>query len=375
MFRGFRGFFVTALSATAIFSGFSTEASAQANCQLSAMPDGSKVRMCKDASGKWRPSEAEIAPTSGGGTTGLPLNAEVTYNGSWTVEIATERKMNFNNLSISSLLNQAMKIADTKTVDGDMRLTAKFSGNSFTAVVFGRNWPREEFSGTVTNGVCRMIGRYDSLEGRCDKNGFSGAIRGKTSRGQNIKGSFQSSAVQVVDLDERARQQLAAEKSRQDAVAAAEAKIRNAPSAGPLLTKKLEGFVRTDAQGWAFNRFDEGSITNVKVIDGSVKSGQYTLRGEYTYNGGAGGWVLAQMVGPKLGCIQFHDAIIGCRALRTPEQGQAMRNAFVGTTTGIMNGNSGNSGQACDDRCERARYLDMRAEQQAERGGPGVSLP
>jgi hypothetical protein len=232
-----------------------------------------------------------------------------------------------------------------------VRITANFSGNSFTAVAFGRNFGREEFTGSVTNGVCRMVGPDDTLEGRCSKDGFSGVLHGKTKRGQSVNGTFQASAVQVVDLDERARQQQAAEKTRLAAIAAAEARLRNAPAAGPLLSKKLEGFVRTDAQGWAFNRFDAGSIANVKVIDGSVKSGHYTLRGEYTYNGGVSGWVLAQMEGPNLGCIQFHDAIIGCRALRTPEQGQAMRSALVGAVT--SGGTNSSRSQEAD---ENARF-------------------
>lgn len=135
---------------------------------------------------------------------------------------------------------------------------------------------------------------------------------------------------------------------------AAEDPVANLPDAGPVLTRKLDGYVATDARGWAFNHYDAGSMRNVRVAEGSARSGTMVLRGDYTFNGGNAGWVLAKLVDGKLDCIQFWDAMVGCRALRTPEQGMAMRSAALGAVTG-GGGGGGGSASGCDSNCQNAR--------------------
>lgn len=115
----------------------------------------------------------------------------------------------------------------------------------------------------------------------------------------------------------------------------------SSPLAGPALTRRLDALVLTDSRGWAFNRYDAGSMRDVRIVDGTVKGGHYVLRGVYSYNGGARGWVLARMSGSNLECIQFHDSMIGCRALRTAAQGQMMRGMAAGAVSSLMSGNSG----------------------------------
>jgi hypothetical protein len=117
----------------------------------------------------------------------------------------------------------------------------------------------------------------------------------------------------------------------------------------------LDGFVTTDSRGWAFNRYDAGSMTNVKIIDGSAKSGNYVMQGYYTYNGGSRGWVMAKMAAGKLDCIQFWDAVIGCRGIRTPEQGAAMRSAAFDVLAGNGTGGSTSSGAQAEQDLEASR--------------------
>ena len=102
--------------------------------------------------------------------------------------------------------------------------------------------------------------------------------------------------------------------------------------------------MQTDARGWAFNKLDPDSLRNVKVISGSLKSGNFSLRGEYTYNGGSPGWVVVQYTGNKFSCLQFWDAVIGCREIRSAAQGAAMRQLVL--TGGSGGGHS--SGSASD---------------------------
>lgn len=293
------------------------QAAAQNLCQWATMADGTKVEYCKDSSGKWKPADSDDGATQSDDTT-FPPNTEIHYRGTWSVAVYS------------------------RTITRDFNIVATVQGNSISGHVWGRNFIKLPVRGTVRNGTCHLTGKLDTFQGRCDRDGFSGTIDGTTAQGERYRAHFQTSATQLVDLDQQARDRQAAAVAQQQAQAAAEAQIRNAPAAGPALTKKLEGFVRTDSLGWAFNRYDAGSVTNVKIVEGTLKSGNYTLRGEYTYNGGAQGWVLAKMSGPNLDCIQFWDAMIGCRALRTPEQGQAMRDTVIHTFNNPEPGESNN---------------------------------
>jgi TPR repeat protein len=142
---------------------------------------------------------------------------------------------------------------------------------------------------------------------------------------------------------------------------------------GPALTKALDGLVRTDSLGWATNRYDVGSMTNVQIVEGSVQSGHYTIRGDYTYNGGSSGWVMARMSGTNLDCILFHDSWIGCRALRAPGQGQALVLALVTAAMANSAGStSSGSSQAsandeCDSLCQGKRQEEWMINQNNER--------
>jgi hypothetical protein len=122
------------------------------------------------------------------------------------------------------------------------------------------------------------------------------------------------------------------------------------PAANDVSRTKLEKIVETDSKGWAFNQFDHGSIHDVRVAEGSEKSGSMTLRGVYTYNGGSAGWVLAKMEGGKFSCVQFWDAKGGCRAMKTPEQGAQARALMGAAVNSLASGASqgGGGGAGCD---------------------------
>jgi len=336
--------------------------------------------MCQDSTGKWRPSERQDQTAEQPLANDVPRRAEITYGGQYDATLTVTRPVNMNNLSLGSLLQSAMN-SQRKPFQGSITFTAQLSGTAVTAAVSGTGGIySRQLSGQVQSGTCHLavsdnLGTAD-YTGKCDAKGFSGTFKGVTREGQKYQGRFDTTTTQVVDLDQREREQLAAQKAREAEIAAAEERLRRAPSAGPALTKRLDGYVQTDSRGWAFNHYDSGSMTNVKIVDGSIKSGHYVMRGDYTYNGGSRGWVFAKMAGPKLECIQFHDAILGCRGLRSAAQGQSMRNAAFGLMTGGGGSRGGGRSRDADtadqinqqnqDRHDREQQDAYREQQHAD---------
>jgi hypothetical protein len=237
--------------------------------------------------------------------------------------------------------------------DGTITLTVTFDGSRVQgSYVASGGMGRGSFTGTRQGSSCTISeGRGDSNTMHCDRAMWSGV--GESPPGARVASTVRIDArqTQLVDARVEEQQQRVAAAQAAERARAAAAAYAALPNAGPALTRQLDGFVRKDSQGWAFNRYNAGSITNVKIIEGSVRSGAFVMRGDYSYNGGSRGWVMAQMRGGKLECIQFWDAMMGCRGLRTAAQGQAMRDAAFGAVTGAMSdGPSGQSGSSSEGR-------------------------
>ncbi len=175
---------------------------------------------------------------------------------------------------------------------------------------------------------------------------------------------------QMAAADIEHKQQLAqAEAARAQAAAAeraaAEAKIAALPRASPVYARQMADYVRTDALGWAGanggmfgNHLDEGSVGNVRVYSGSVSSGHFILRAEYTYNGGAKGWVVAQYTRGNFNCIQFWDSVLGCRTLRKPGEGEAMVTSIITSSMKDGGSNSSSSQAGIQDQMNGQRIRD-----------------
>ncbi|HEX3919919.1 MAG TPA: hypothetical protein VHW60_21480, partial [Caulobacteraceae bacterium] len=163
------------------------------------------------------------------------------------------------------------------------------------------------------------------------------------------------------------KQQIAAanaERARQaEAARVAElARLAALPHAGAVYTRQMANYVRQDSLGWASNQLAPGSVGNVRIYEGSVKTGSFVLRAEFKYADGSQGWVLAQYIGGKFNCIQFWDSMTGCRALRTPGQGQqTLANILTAASS-----SSGSPGQDTQNGQESARYLDWQNRSDAD---------
>jgi hypothetical protein len=214
------------------------------------------------------------------------------------------------------------------------------------------------FSGTRDGDRCHLVDNRSGTvtDALCTRNRFYAEVRSQTGR-ETITARLEANATQFVDARVEEQQRRAAAAAAAERRRAAEAAYAALPNAGRVLTRQLDGFVQTDSRGWAFNRYDSGSMTNVKIIEGSARSGNFVMQGYYTFNGGNRGSVLAKMSRGRLECIQFWDAVVGCRGLRTAAQGQAMRNAAFDLIAGGGGSGSGStsSGQQAEQDLEASR--------------------
>lgn len=288
---------------------------------------------------------------------GSPVNSDVipqqfrgqiVYDGSYEGVVTTPIKMP-RNLSFGDLLGAAMS-SKSENYRGMAHYEIEYDGNqvkgtwrqqgSFTA--------NGTLIGTRNGLTCQLVTNEGiSFVADCGKTRFFSRLAFTDNRGRKYKSVLDANQTKFVDYVERDRLRAIETEKAQAAAAAAAARYAALPAAGPALTKRFDSFVQIDSRGWAFNRYSAGSLRNVKIVSGKVGAGTYVMRGEYTYNGGQTGWVMAEMNGQNLSCIQFWDGIIGCRGLRTAEQGQAMRNAFASALSG--GGAGGRSSAQYDD--------------------------
>ena len=277
------------------------------------------------------------------------FEGQIIYVGNWTVTKTRVRRG-----------NQVLRNPRPRDYQGTIRIVMNITGQNATAEVSGTNYEAGRWTGTFSNGYCRFVGSngIEVYEGRCDTQSFIATILEGPASEYQSNGRISASAESVISAAEiraaaakaKAEAAAAEAKARAEAAAAA-ARYAALPNAGPTLTKQFDAFVRKDALGWAFNKYDAGSLRNVKIISGTTKNGNFIMQGDYTYNGGNAGWVRASMYGNKLNCILFHDAVIGCRDPRTPEDGQYMRDVVKEGARNAISGGGGSSGSGAGPGC------------------------
>lgn len=79
------------------------------------------------------------------------------------------------------------------------------------------------------------------------------------------------------------------------------------------LNKLLNKVVARDSKSWFFNKYDYGSMTDSRVLRGSIKNGTLVVKAYYTYNGGSGGWVEAEIDEDGVQCLRYWDFPSACR--------------------------------------------------------------
>jgi hypothetical protein len=290
------------------------------------------------------------------------FRGQVTYDGYYEGVMTTSPRMP-RNLDLNSILSAAASSRE-EPYRGSTRYVVDFDGNLLKGTIReqGSFNAHGTFTGTRQGTTCNLVNNMGiRMSVTCDKNRFYAQLSFTDNRGRKYRSKLEANRTVFVDYVERDKQRaIDAEKAR---IAAAEAAARYAalPSAPPALVQKFDRFVQTDAQGWAFNRYDAGSMRSVKIVSGKAGLGTYVMRGEYTYNGGQKGWVMAEMSGQNLSCIQFWDGVVGCRGLRTPGQGQAMRNAAV---SAFLSSGDGSGQDNCNSACREGRDIQQALDHQ-----------
>lgn len=346
------------LPACAIGIACLTASAGHAQVQPGQCTGSGQTRFCFDAATRsWVASPSASA-------TGFPDRAEVDYRGSFSMTVG----------SLGASKGKGRQLS------GTMDITLEVTGSRVTARIGGTGLEWLALNGTVENGYCRLHSNAVDVtivyEGQCGPQGFAGRTTGGSRLdGFSQDGQFDLSAVRLVDLGEqdrlamaaqaerdrqaaadraardqqaaaeqaeRNRQAAAAQAQQQQQAAATQAAYRALPVAGPVLTRRLEGWVHEDSLGWGFFKYDPGSVRDVKIVDGTVKSGNYVLEGDYTYNnvfsGWVTGWVKVAVRGNRFNCIEFWDTG-GCRGLRAPLQGSG----------DVANGSAGSGTSNSDD--------------------------
>lgn len=79
---------------------------------------------------------------------------------------------------------------------------------------------------------------------------------------------------------------------------------RPRPTSGQGHHALLDRALRDHAANWLSNRLDAGSLRNVRTVS---SRGRPRIRGDYTFNRGAQGWVEAEVAGGRITCLQFWD--------------------------------------------------------------------
>ena len=102
------------------------------------------------------------------------------------------------------------------------------------------------------------------------------------------------------------------------------------------LTDALNSIIQSDARGWMFNRYDSGSVRNVKVTDRSQDGRSMVVYGDYSFNGGRSGNVQVLIRDGEVECLQFWDSP-SCRPLGRSHSQALVAAAVVGAMTSDNN--------------------------------------
>jgi hypothetical protein len=315
-----------------------------------------------------KPSDPQAYASDGRSDLPPDFRGRIVYEGSFSADVfragATTRNANERMRAIARRNDRSWQ------EDGSITLTVTFDGSRVQGSYVGSGgMGRGTFTGTREGSSCTISeGHGDVNTMHCDRASWSGVSQSPSGARVAATTRIDARPAQVVDARvEEGRQRLASAQAAERARAAAAA-YDALPNAGVALTRRLDGFVQTDSRGWALNRYDTGSIANVKIIEGSMRSGNFVMQGYYSYNRGSRGWVMAKMTGGRLECIQFWDSVIGCRGLRTAGQGQAMRDAAMSAIAGGPSGQSGSSSEGRD--FVTSQQIQQQTQQQVENMRP-----
>lgn len=279
----------------------------------------------------------------GGSTASQPSDAlppdfrgEITYTGTYSGSVKTKPDR-MRNLSLGEGL-RSLTSSQTLPLSGEYQLTVRYEGNRIygafvTRSATGPNGasidPRGSFVGTRNGTTCTFTS--EQIVGGKPAVGYCGRSRWEwkdddvfNPQGHKVALRIVANQTGMVDFAERERQQaiaaaeqqrIAAERARKEQAEAA--RLAALPRASSAQAALLKDAIWQDSRHWALNRYDEGSLTNIKIDNASVPP---QIRGDYTYNGGRSGWISGRLSGGRIECIIYHDTG-SCSSVRRNRDG------------------------------------------------------
>jgi len=221
-----------------------------------------------------------------------------------------------------------------EVMGGDYILVMEFNGNRVSGSLTTRNGVPGarrgllpgRFTGTRNGVVCTLTWNDGSDSAAyCGRSEYRAGANKTQFDGVRLGFAATIPADELVDYVVRDQQNAIAdaERKRLAAIEAEQARqkaererkrIAAMPLAGTTYTRLLDQAISTDSGSWRWNQYDAGSANNVRIATGTAANG--TLRGEYRFNGGASGWVEAQVSGGKITCLHYWDTG-SCAPIRT----------------------------------------------------------
>lgn len=219
-------------------------------------------------------------------------------------------------LDLGGLFNRALN-KRTVPLHGTWHVEAEYEGNR----VRGRSVVQSEidglsedtsFVGTRNGDICSLSFNGETPQRiTCTPIRFESNVDYTDQNRNKIKASYIASRTSAVDYVERDRLAAIEQAKREREAAAARraeaaeaARLAALPRATPAQIRLLADAIGQDSGNWWSNRYDVGSLNNVRV---DSSGGVIALRGDYTYNGGSQGWIKGRIERGRVQCIQYHD--------------------------------------------------------------------
>ena len=280
-------------------------------------------------------ANVEASPTAPTTTLKPDFRGQVTYDGNYQGEMSIASKDASGVFQLGGggarlNLNNLFGTSESQGFGGRITFYVEYMGTA-VKVTYNSNGGLNSGSitGTRNGDTCVLIDTNGTVKGEwrahCGTDGFSGTFASYAGHNPSYRWSYQASTTKLVDYVEQENRQAAAkaEQERQQAEADRksaefEAYLKTRPPASSEMVAALKKGITSDSRAWLMNRYDEGSLRDVVVLEESP-DGRMTLRGNYTFNNGVGGWVQAQLINRRVQCLQYWDTG-NCSPIRPGEQ-------------------------------------------------------
>lgn len=194
-------------------------------------------------------------------------------------------------------------------IGGSLEIELEFDGPVVRGQFRGTGGLRDSgLIGRREGAHCRLFDLSDGSvwDGRCDREGFVGAVKSVPNAAVQISLNFEAVGTKVRDYEEweRRRREAMMRKRRYDFLQATLA------GTGPV-EGKFEAAVELDSYGWPVERYARGTLNNIRRS--KEKRGVYDITGDFSLEGGGGGWARARVENEAIVCIELWSAPGACR--------------------------------------------------------------